>query len=88
MADDDTPSIFDIFGEPPEVDPNRFGPVPVDSRRSTPSNTRGERATSPLVGTTDRPGAPGDPEPDDPEPEVWSDLSGPTVARGEHRLGR
>ena len=78
MSDNDNPGIFDVFGEPPEVDPNRFGPVPV-----VPGSEQGEAPsggmphwTAPATGQVPPVlAAEGD-------GEVWSDLSGPRW-RGE-----
>ncbi|NNE95801.1 MAG: phosphatidate cytidylyltransferase [Acidimicrobiales bacterium] len=76
MADDDTPSIYDVFGEPPEVDPNRFGPVPVvpgEDAESAPAAPL-PHWSAPPTGQT--------PRVQTSEPEVWDDLSGPRW-RGE-----
>ncbi len=76
MADDDTPSIYDVFGDPPEVDPNRFGPVPV-----VPADDD-ESGSGSLPHWSAPPTGQVPPIPAQPEPEVWSDLSGPRW-RGE-----
>ncbi len=76
MADDDTPSIYDVFGDPPEVDPQRFGPVPVVPPEE--SDTAGgplPHWSAPPTGQVPRVQA-------ESEPEVWNDLSGPRW-RGE-----
>jgi phosphatidate cytidylyltransferase len=76
MADDDKPSIYDIFGDPPEVDPNRFGPVPVvPGEDDEADGTSLPHWSAPPTGEFPRVQA-------QSEPEVWNDLSGPRW-RGE-----
>ncbi len=76
MADDDTPSIYDVFGDPPEVDPNRFGPVPVVPGEDDESGSGSlPHWSAPPTGQVPRVQG-------QPEPEVWNDLSGPRW-RGE-----
>ncbi len=79
MADEDTPSIYDVFGEPPEVDPKRFGPVPVvpEPESGRPAPTELPHWSAPPTGQVSRV------EPGADEPEVWNDLSGPRW-RGEN----
>ncbi len=81
MADDDTPSIYDVFGDPPEVDPTRFGPVPVvpDERPATHGGALPHWSAPP---TGQVPPVSGDRYDDNDEPKVWDDLSGPRW-RGE-----
>ncbi len=76
MADDDSPSIYDVFGDPPDVDPNRFGPVPVVPGEG------GDAGAAPLPHWSAPPTGQIPRVPAQPEPEVWNDLSGPRW-RGE-----
>ncbi|MFW2380636.1 MAG: phosphatidate cytidylyltransferase [Acidimicrobiales bacterium] len=71
MADDDTPSIYDVFGDPPEVDPQRFGPVPVVPTDET------EGGSGPLPHWSAPPTGQVPRVQTQSEPEVWNDLSGP-----------
>jgi phosphatidate cytidylyltransferase len=76
MADDDTPSIYDIFGDPPEVDPQRFGPVPVvPADEADGGGGPLPHWSAPPTGQVPRVHS-------QPEPELWNDLSGPRW-RGE-----
>ncbi len=77
MADEDNPSIYDVFGDPPDVDPNRFGPVPVVPEDGPGGESGGSALphwSAPPTGQVPRVQA--------AEPEVWNDLSGPRW-RGE-----
>jgi len=76
MADNDNPSIYDVFGDPPEVDPDRFGPVPVVPGEG------GDAGAAPLPHWSAPPTGQVPRVPAQTEPEVWNDLSGPRW-RGE-----
>ena len=84
MAENDSkpPSIFDVFEPPPEIDPNRFGPIPVVPADGTP----------PEVDTTPRDTPTGLPHwtapptgqvpqvlgGSDEKNQIWTDLKGPS----------
>ena len=75
MADEDSPSIYDIFGDPPDVDPSRFGPVPVVPGEGDAGAAPLPHWSAPPTGQVPRVQS-------QSEPEVWNDLSGPRW-RGE-----
>ncbi len=88
MADDDSPSIYDVFGDPPDIDPNRFGPVPVvpdelPASQGSPPQSSAAHGGSALPHWSAPPTGQVPPvRTDDAEPRIWDDLSGPRW-RGE-----